>query len=81
MVQKKSNTFFIDLIKEEYFGEIEFFTDEPWKISARSRDFTECYIINKKDFISIVEDYIAAIVTYFLSFYLVYDKFWIYDYL
>ncbi len=66
MIHKYSHTFMIDLIKDDYFGEIEFFTDEPRKLSAKSRDFSELYVIHKKNFFDIAEDYINAIVTSFL---------------
>jgi CRP-like cAMP-binding protein len=49
------------LIKEDYFGEIEFFSDEPRKLTARARDFSECYVISKEHFMHIAEDYINAI--------------------
>jgi CRP-like cAMP-binding protein len=43
-------------------GEIEFFTDGPRILTAKALEYTECYVIEKKDFMKIVEDYIPAIV-------------------
>ncbi len=64
MLHKKSHSYLAELIKDDYFGEIEFFSEEPRLLSARSRDFTECYTIHKRDFIHIAEDYINSIVKY-----------------
>lgn len=67
MIHKQSHTFMMDLIKGDYFGEIEFFTDDPRKLSAKSRDFSEFYVIKKKNFLEIAEDYINAIVSSLFS--------------
>lgn len=64
MIHKASHTFFLDLQSDDYFGEIGFLTDNPRLLSAKSRDYTEIYIIKKKDFLKIAEDYIPAIVIY-----------------
>lgn len=45
MLHKASHTFIIDLNKGDYFGEIGFFTDNPRNLSAKSREYTEIYII------------------------------------
>jgi len=63
IVHKQSHTYIVDLIKNEHFGEIGFFTDNRRLCSAKSRDFTEVYLINKTDFLHIIEDYIPAIVS------------------
>jgi CRP-like cAMP-binding protein len=63
MLHKASHTFLIDLNKSDYFGEIEFFTEEPRIITAKSREYTEVYAIHRKDFLRIAEDYITTIVT------------------
>jgi hypothetical protein len=53
MIHRHTHTYFIELTKDEYFGEVEFFTEQPRMISARSRDFTECYTIDNRDFLRI----------------------------
>ncbi len=58
MLHKASHTFILDLNKGDYFGEIGFFTDNPRLLSAKSREFTELYVIQKKDLLKIAEDYI-----------------------
>lgn len=55
-------TYLKDLGVGDSFGEIGFFTDNPRLLSAKSRDYCEFYIIDKKDFLKIAEDYIHAIV-------------------
>ena len=62
MIHKCSHTYILDLIKDDYFGEVGFFSDNPRTLSAKSRDFTETYVIYKKEFLKIAEDYISAIV-------------------
>lgn len=62
MIHKRSHTFFEDLNPEDNFGEIGFFTDQPRILSAKSRDYCDLYVIDKRDFIKIAEDYIHAIV-------------------
>jgi hypothetical protein len=61
MIHKQTHTFVIDLHKDSYFGELGFFNGEPRTLSAKSRDFTEVYRINKDDFFEICENYIEAI--------------------
>jgi hypothetical protein len=51
MIHKLTHTYFLDLVKDDYFGEVEFFTDEPRKLSGKSRDFTEIYAIKKDKFV------------------------------
>lgn len=62
MIHKKTHSYMIDLVKDDYFGEIGFFTDNRRIMSAKSRDFTEVYAIYKSDFLEIAEDYIHVIV-------------------
>lgn len=61
MIHKATHTYFLDLVKDQYFGDIEFFSENPRILTAKSRDFTEVYAINKSDFLTIAEDYIHAI--------------------
>lgn len=63
MIHKKTHTFVLDLKQGDNFGEIGFFTDNPRLLSAKSRDYTELYVIDKSDFLRIAEDYIYAIVS------------------
>ena len=62
MIHRATHTYFLDLVVGDNFGEIGFFTDNPRLLSAKSRDYCEFYVIDKKDFIKIAEDYIHAIV-------------------
>lgn len=62
MIHKQSHTYLLDLGKDECFGEIGFFTDNPRTLSAKSRDYTELYAIDKAHFLHIAEDYITACV-------------------
>ena len=64
MIHKATHTFMVDLVKDDYFGEIGFLSGKPRMMSAKSRDYTECYVISKHDFLHIAEDYIDAIVSY-----------------
>ena len=64
MIHMQSHTYFIDLVINGNFGEIEFFTDKPRLITSKSRDYCELYTIHKRDFLKIAEDYITAIVNY-----------------
>ena len=61
MIHKQTHTFITDLKKDKYFGELGFLTGEPRCLSAKSRDFTEVFMIKKDDFDSISENYIEAI--------------------
>ena len=65
MIHKSSHTYITDLAKDDHFGEIGFFTDNRRTLSAKCRDFTETYVIYKKDFLDIADDYISAIVIIF----------------
>jgi CRP-like cAMP-binding protein len=53
MIHKASHTYMKELYKDDYFGEVEFFTDESRKLTARTTDFSECYVISKKNFLFI----------------------------
>ena len=64
MIHRASRTYITDLMKDDHMGEIGFFTDNPRSLSAKSRDFSECYIIYKKDFLELADDYISAIVSF-----------------
>lgn len=50
MIHKQTSTFIVDLKQEAYFGEYGLITGNTRSLSAKSRDFTECYVIKKADF-------------------------------
>mmetsp|Transcript_34499 Transcript_34499/g.52793 ORF Transcript_34499/g.52793 Transcript_34499/m.52793 type:complete len:211 (+) Transcript_34499:416-1048(+) len=60
MIHKSSRTFVIDLNKEKYFGELGLLSGDPRTLSAKSRDFTEVFTLNKTNFELISENYIDA---------------------
>ncbi len=64
MIHKTSHTYLVDLFKGENFGEVGFFTENPRVCSAKSRDFTEVYLIWRDDFMKIAEDYVYAFQAY-----------------
>ena len=61
MIHKQTHTFVTDLKKDAYFGELGFFSGDPRQLSAKSRDFTEVYRLQKYDMFEICENYIEAI--------------------
>ena len=63
MIHKATHTYLSELRVGDFFGEIGFFTDNPRMLTCKSRDYTQCYVIDKKDFMRIAEDYISAIVS------------------
>ena len=62
MIHRATHSYLKELQIGDNFGEIGFFTDNPRLLSVKSRDYCEFYIIDKKDFLKIAEDYIHAIV-------------------
>ena len=61
MLHKQSHTFIKDLHGNTYFGELGIINDQPRCLSAKSRDFTEIFILYKNDFIEISEKYVTSI--------------------
>ena len=61
MIHKQSSTFISDLGNGEYFGEYGLLKEENRCLSAKCRDFTEAYVITKKDFEDVSENCIEAI--------------------
>eukprot|EP00347_Sterkiella_histriomuscorum_P006811 403351340 len=51
-------------VKDDYFGEIAFFTDEPRCATMKSRDFTDVYLIERDLFLEIAEEYDEVIRLY-----------------
>jgi CRP-like cAMP-binding protein len=50
IMQKKSHTYIRELVVDEYFGEVAFFSDLSRQATARSRGFTEVLSLNKDSF-------------------------------
>ena len=61
MIHKMSHTFVTDLAKDSYFGELGVLKEEPRCLSARAREFTEAYTLNKEKFYRISENYMKSI--------------------
>jgi len=57
VLHRKTFTYLDDLIKDEYFGEISFFSSKPRTLTVKSRDFTEVYIIDKEWFLDTAGNY------------------------
>ena len=49
MIHKQTHSYIKDLSNEEYFGQIGVLKEEPRSLSAKARDFTETYRLNKAD--------------------------------
>ena len=43
-------SFIKELIKDDYFGEIAFFSDLPRQATIKSRDYTDVHILSKEVF-------------------------------
>jgi CRP-like cAMP-binding protein len=50
MIHKQSHTFITSLNPESHVGELGFLMETPRTLSAKARDFTEVYLIQKSDF-------------------------------
>ena len=61
MIHKQTSTFIIDLKQESFFGEYGLISGQTRSLSAKCRDFTEVYVINKTSFEETAENYIEAI--------------------
>ena len=57
IMQKKSHTYIKELVVDEYFGEISFFSDLKRQATARSRGFTEILSLNKDSFKRIADEF------------------------
>jgi phosphoribosyl-dephospho-CoA transferase len=51
LIHKKSKTHIIDLDQDKYFGEISFFSELTRQATVKARDFTECLILSRDDFL------------------------------
>lgn len=61
MIHKQSHTFLTSLIPGSSVGELGFLMDQPRQLSAKARDFTEVYVIQKSDFDTISSNYLQAV--------------------
>ena len=53
--------------KDDYFGEIEFFSDIDRICSSKCRDYVDFYVIKKKDYLELAEDNYKASVNKYLN--------------
>jgi CRP-like cAMP-binding protein len=47
VLHKKTGSYIHDLRKDDYFGEISFFSDLPRQATIKSRDYTDALTISK----------------------------------
>jgi CRP-like cAMP-binding protein len=52
VLHRASKTHIIDLIKDQYFGEISFFTEMQRHATIKVKDFTDVLILDRESFIS-----------------------------
>lgn len=52
-IHKRTHTYLDDLIRDEYFGEIGFFTDQPRCATMKSRDFIELFELSSEVFLEV----------------------------
>jgi CRP-like cAMP-binding protein len=64
VLHKKTHTYLEDLIKDDYFGEISFFTEKPRLCSVKSRDFTCTITLSRDSYFQAGEDYDESLVSY-----------------
>jgi len=57
LIHRKTFTYLVDLIKDDYFGEVAFFSSKSRTCTAKSRDFTEVFIMDKDMFLDCAKDY------------------------
>jgi CRP-like cAMP-binding protein len=55
LIHKDTKTFIKDLIADDHFGEIGFFSCIQRQASVRARDFTEVLTLNKQEFLQVAE--------------------------
>ena len=55
IMQKSTHTYIKELLVDEYFGEVAFFSDLNRQATARSRGFTEVLSLNKEQFLETAE--------------------------
>lgn len=57
VIHKRTHSYLDDLIREEYFGEIGFFSDNPRCATIKSRDFTELFVLDADTFLEVAEHF------------------------
>ena len=57
VIHQKTHSYLEDLIRDEYFGEIGFFSDSPRCATVKSRDFTELFVIDSDTFLEVAEKF------------------------
>jgi CRP-like cAMP-binding protein len=53
LIHRRSKTKIIDLLKDSYFGEISFFTEQLRTVTIKTSDFSEVLILEREKFLSI----------------------------
>jgi CRP-like cAMP-binding protein len=56
ILHKSTISYICDLKKDEYFGEIGFFSTHPRQLTIRSKEYTTCVSISKEEFIEVGYD-------------------------
>jgi len=57
MIHRRSLTYIDELIKDDFFGELAFFSEKPRRTTVKSRDFTDCFILDRWAFLDKAESY------------------------
>lgn len=65
LIHKHTKTFVKDLVKDNYFGEIGFFSDIHRQISVKARDFTEVLILDRLTFLQLANEVSEEIILQF----------------
>lgn len=63
VLHKETQTYIRDLKQDQYFGEIEFFSDKKRLTTVKSRDFTEVLELTYQQFVDVAKTYPEAQVT------------------
>ena len=56
ILHKKTQTYIRDLKQDQYFGEIEFFSQKPRFTTVKSRDFTEVLVLTYETFADVAQE-------------------------
>lgn len=57
ILHRKSRTYIKDLGKDDFFGEIGFFSEKPRQATAKSRDFTHLLVLDHEKFAAKAEEF------------------------
>ena len=52
VIDKKTKTHITDLVQDQYFGEIAFFSNIERQSTIKARDFSEMLVLKREDFLS-----------------------------